>query len=90
VAHYRVNSHGVEASRIASVGPLVAQGKMLSPEAGLVLVLENETSHKWLAEKDGDMPSVGDFLVADKELNVTYVVTATKFKASFEEISRGE
>lgn len=80
---YRVNSHEVEAFKIANVLPLVMNSAMLSPDAGIVLVLENETRHKWLSEKDGAMPSVGDFFVRDSALNVTYIVDATKFTKLF-------
>jgi hypothetical protein len=81
---YRVKSHPVTVSRIVSVGPLVAQSKMMSPEAGLVLGLENQAAHNWLAEKDGDTPQRGDWFVNDAELRVSYVVAAAKFSELFQ------
>ena len=80
---YRVSSHEVEGSKIVNVQPLLSQGKMLSPDAGLVLVLDDNSKHQWVSEKFGITPTVGDFLVADRELNMTYVVAATKFKKLF-------
>jgi len=59
--------------------------QLVSPESGLVLVLADETKHKWLCEKDGVMPSVGDWLVTDNELRVVYVVAADKFSTLFQE-----
>jgi hypothetical protein len=83
MAHYRINSHPVAASRIVGVKPLMGRNtELMSPDFGLTLVLEDETQNKWLCEK-GIVPSVGDFLVHDTELNVTYVVTPTKFKKLF-------
>jgi len=80
---YRVSSHEVEGSKIVNVQPLLASGKMLSPDAGLVLVLENDSKHNWVAEKNNHTPSVGDFLISDTELNVVFVVDAAKFKQLF-------
>jgi hypothetical protein len=84
---HHVNSHAIEAARIVSVEPLLAQGKILSPEAGLTLVLENGAKHKWLSEKAGSAPSMGDFLIKDDELSVIYFVTANKFSTLFRETS---
>ena len=81
---YRVNSHEVEGSKIVGVKPLLGRNtELMSPEFGLTLVLDDDTHHKWLSEKDSVTPTVGDFLVTDKELNVTYVVSATKFETLF-------
>jgi len=77
---YRVNSHEVEGSKIVNVQPLLASGKMLSPDAGLVLVLADDTKHNWVAEKNNNMPSVGDFLISDSELNVVFALDLGKFK----------
>jgi hypothetical protein len=84
--NYHVCSHEVAAVRIVNLQPLLGRNEQLvSPESGLVLVLEDETKHKWLCEKDSVTPTVGDFLVTDKELNVTYIVTAAKFATLFQE-----
>ncbi len=80
---YRVNSHEVEGSKIVNVQPLLASGKMLSPDAGLVLVLEDDSKHNWVAEKNNHTPSVGDFLVTDKELGIVFVVAAAQFQKLF-------
>ena len=82
---YRLNTHAVEASRIETLQPLVSQGKVLAPDNGLTLILEDHTKHNWIAEKDGQTPLVGDFLVHDAQLHVTYVVAAHKFTELFHE-----
>lgn len=84
MAQYHVNSHGVAALKIAGVLPLMGRNSVLvSPDQGLTLVLEDGSMHNWLAEKDSTFPSVGDFLVRDEELNVTYIVAASKFSTLF-------
>jgi hypothetical protein len=83
---YSIESHPVAAFQIVDVGPLIAQGKMMSPDNGLTLVLRDGTTQKWLSEKDGALPSVGDWLIRDEELKVVYVVPAAKFTALFQEI----
>jgi hypothetical protein len=81
---YHVKSHAVEGSKIVRIQPLMGRNdQLMSPESGLVLVLDDATKHKWLGEKDGAMPSVGDFLVKDDALNVIYVVAADKFSTLF-------
>ena len=82
---YRVNSHAVEGSKIVSIQPLVAQGRVLAPNAGLTLVLDDESKNKWLNEPNAPTPAVGDFLVRDDELHVAFVVPAAKFKTLFKE-----
>lgn len=86
MAHCKVQEHQVTASEIVDMGPLIASGKMLAPDAGLILLLKDKTTQKWLSEKDGAMPSVGDWLVRDEELKVVYVVPAAKFSTLFREI----
>jgi hypothetical protein len=83
--NYQVQSHAVEAARIVRVAPLVARDKMLSPDAGLTLILETNLKHKWLPEKDGAMPVAGDWLVEDRELQIVFVVPAAKFAGLFKE-----
>ena len=86
MTQYKVKSHVVEASRIICIQPLMGRNnQLMSPDAGLVLVLEDNSKHNWVAEKNSHMPVAGDFLVADRELNVTYVVAATKFAVLFRE-----
>lgn len=81
-----VKAHRVTATKIVSVEPLVSREKVLSPEAGLLLVLENGKKHQWFSEKAGTMPVVGDLLIADAELNnLIYFVPSGKFAALFSE-----
>jgi hypothetical protein len=87
---YQVVAHEVEALKIAGVQPLVRAGRMLGPEAGLTLVLADDTKRTWLAEKDGSVPSTGDWFVVDSRLQVSYVVPAPQFKALFQEASEAE
>jgi len=83
MAAYQVKSHPVTAFRIASVGPLMARGQVMSPNAGLLLALDNQTTHRWLSEKDGYTPVVGDFFVTDDELKISLIIPAAKFGELF-------
>ena len=81
---FTVKSHKVIALKIASVQPLVRSGAgPMSPDAGLTLVLENDSKHDWVTHKNESVPQVGDFLVHDELMNVTYVVPVAKFTALF-------
>jgi hypothetical protein len=57
--------------------------QLMSPESGLTLVLENDAQHKWLSERDGITPTVGDWLVRDDKLKLSLVVDAKTFSALF-------
>jgi len=82
---YQMNSHAVTARRIDAVLPLVIGGdKMLAPDAGIVLRLDDGTRKKWLAEPNAPMPKVGDWLVSNQELHLTYVVNPEQFQRLFE------
>ncbi|MBZ5662389.1 MAG: hypothetical protein LAO08_18460 [Acidobacteriia bacterium] len=82
---FRVKAHTVEVARVVTVHPLVAHGAMMSPSAGLVLILDNGTRHNWILERDGVNPAVGDTLVHDAVLNLHYVVPVAKFAELFAE-----
>ncbi|HEV2523330.1 MAG TPA: hypothetical protein VGT24_13200 [Candidatus Acidoferrales bacterium] len=87
----QVKSHAVTAEKIVGVLPLMGRNTtLMSPDAGLTLVLENKTQHNWLSEAGGPAPAVGDFLVRDDELNATAIVSAAKFKELFSEVSHDE
>jgi hypothetical protein len=77
-----VKSHAVSATRIAQVLPLRNSAGPVSPDAGLLLALENGSKHKWIIE-DGAIPVVGAFLVQDADLHTHYVITAEKFAELF-------
>jgi hypothetical protein len=81
---FKTVSHMVEANRISSVLPLIIGDKMLSPDAGIILLLADGTKKKWLAEPNAPMPVVGDFLISNQELHVTYVVNPEQFQRLFE------
>ena len=81
-----VKKHFVTATKIAQVSPLRHGGQITSPDAGLLLVLSDNTKHKWLIE-DGAIPVVGSFLVHDADLNTRYLVTAEKFAELFTAIA---
>ena len=82
----QVKSHSVEATRITSVGPLIASGKMMGPNDGLQLLLENGRTQSWVSEKDGYIPTLGDFFIVDADLKVSFIVPASKFTELFQEI----
>ena len=79
-----LRAHAVTAARIISVQPLVTQGRLVSPDAGLLLVLADGSREKWISEKDNVTPAPGDWLVTDGELHAAYVVSAQKFATLFE------
>lgn len=83
----KVKAHAATARKIAAVGPLIAAGKMLAPDAGLVLVLDDadESKQTWLSDRASTMPVVGDWFIQDADLNLTYFVPASKFTSMFEE-----
>lgn len=79
----KVKAHEVIAQRIQAVQPLVSGGQMVSPDAGLTLILENESKQRWLAEQDAVVPKTGDWFVQDAELRSSYTVTDATFKKLF-------
>ncbi len=86
MATYTVKSHPVEVARITGLQPLVGPNTaVLSPDFGLLLILENGQKHKWLSEKNAPIPAAGDWFVKDAELNTVYVVSAVKFSTLFDE-----
>lgn len=87
MANFKVNAHQVTACRIVKVEPLISQGKMLSPDAALILVLDDNSKHRWVADKSGTVPVVDDWLVHDAELDITFVVSAEKFALMFTDLS---
>jgi hypothetical protein len=81
---YRVASHNVDAVQILRIQPLMGRNtQVMSPDAGLLLVLSDETKQTWLSEKGSIAPTVGDFLVTDTVLNLSYVVAAANFQKMF-------
>jgi hypothetical protein len=77
-----VKSHAVTAVRITQVSPLRAGGQITSPDAGVSLVLADNTRQRWLIE-DNIAPAAGDWLVHDADLHARYLVTAEKFAEMF-------
>jgi hypothetical protein len=81
---YQIRAHEIAAAhKITSVGPLTVRGNMLSPDAGLLLVLEGGASDTWIIEKCGIVPCAGCWLVQD--LFSTYIVSEEDFKKLFYE-----
>jgi hypothetical protein len=81
----QVKAHDVFAIKIVGVLPLTSQnGNLVSPEAGLVLLLEDRSRHKWLMEHGGVTPSIGDYLVRDEMLHTDYIVGAETYSQLFE------
>lgn len=84
MATYKVKSHPVTGTRISRTEPICDQGKMVAPNAGLMLIMEDGSSEKWVADRFGAVPNIGDFLVRDPELRITAVVSASQFSELFE------
>jgi hypothetical protein len=80
----QIKKHPVTAIKIVALQPLVIGGVMAAPDAGFTLVLADDSKRRWAAEKGGVPPVVGDFLVTDTEVGVTYTVCAEKFETLFE------
>ena len=79
-----VRAHQVAVAKIIEVQPLVRNSQLLSPDCGLKLVCSDGRSQTWLAEKEKQsVPAVGDFLVYDDHIHVTYVVSAEIFSSMF-------
>jgi hypothetical protein len=80
-----VKSHAVTAVRIVQVSPLRAGGQITSPDAGLLIVLEDGSKRKWLLEANTPVPAIGMWMVHDDVLKTDYVVTAEQFSSLFNE-----
>ena len=78
-----VHAHAVTAIRITQVLPLRAGDKITSPDAGLLLVLEDGSKRKWLLEPNPPLPELGMWLIHDEILKTDSVVTAEKFAELF-------
>lgn len=89
-AQYTVKSHAVTAARILRTEPIYDHGAMVAPDRGLMLRLEDESVEKWIADKSGVMPQIGDVLVRDFELHCTVVVPAAQFQELFTEAVLGK
>jgi hypothetical protein len=78
-----IKTHPVTARKIVAVEPLVARGQMMSPDAGLILVLADDSAkHTWLGEPGGITPTAGDWFVEDAELAINFVAPAAKFMSA--------
>lgn len=85
MTRYIAKPRAVLASQVIRVEPLMSKNTtLLSPDRGLVLVLDDGTKHRWLAE-DGAMPAPDDYLVRDGELHHDFIVPVNKFAELFEE-----
>ena len=82
MAVYQVKAHKITAVRITQVSPLRAGGQITSPDAGVLLLLEDNTRQRWLIE-EGSLPVVGSLLVYDADLHNRYIVSAEKFAELF-------
>jgi len=84
---YKAKEHTVDARRIVNVTPLVLGGRMLGPDEGTTLVLDDATKHRFVGNGRESMPQEGDWLVKSDALNITFVVPAAKFFELFAEIA---
>jgi hypothetical protein len=79
---YKINPHVVDALRITGVLPLRNSAGPMSPDAGVSLILADNTRQRWLIEEN-IAPAAGDWLVYDADLHTRYLVTAEKFAEMF-------
>jgi hypothetical protein len=83
---YTVKSHEVQAAKITKTEPIFDHGAMVAPDRGLILVLDDGSREKWVADKSGVVPQIGDFVITDPELHIRVVVPAARFAVMFQEI----
>lgn len=84
MSKFIVAAHTVEAEQITGISSLRGLGgQMMGPDAGVLLITADNAKHRWLIDKDGILPEVGDYLVFDANLHVTYVVKAASFSEGF-------
>ena len=82
---YKAKEHTVDARRIVNVTPLIISGRMLGPDEGTTLILDDATKHRFVGNGREAMPQEGDFLVVDAALSMTYVVGQAKFIELFDD-----
>ena len=83
---YLAKPREVSAAQVIRVEPLMGRNTaLLSPDAGLVLVLDDGTKHRWLAES-GAIPAADDYLVRDAELHHDFVVSQKQFRELFTDV----
>ena len=81
---YWMRSHAVTGQRIVKVEPLIRGGQsIMSPDAGVGLVLESGKRHQYLAEPNVPMPVQGDYFIQDSELQLSFTMPASKFAELF-------
>jgi hypothetical protein len=79
-----VKEHAVSATRIAQVQPLRGNGGgPMSPDAGLLIVLEDGSKRKWLLDANAPVPAPGMWLIHDDILKTDSVVSAEQFSELF-------
>ena len=87
MSRFQIAAHEVTVERIAGVEMLIENSRIVSPESGLILRLDDGSRHVWRSAKNGEpMPLVNDALCTDSELNLTFVVPAAKFNELFVEV----
>jgi len=81
---HKAKEHTVDARRIVNITPLVLGGRMLGPDEGTTLVLDDGTKQRWVGNGREAMPQDGDWLVVDAAMSMTYVVAQAKFSELFD------
>ena len=86
MSRFQIAAHEVEVTKIAAIEMLIEHSRIISPETGLILRLDDGARHVWGAAKNEAMPLVGDALVSDPDLQLTFVVPASRFSELFTEV----
>jgi hypothetical protein len=85
MTRYMARAREVLAAQIVRVEPLMGRNTtLMAPDSGLILVLDDGTKSKWLAE-DGSFPAPDDYVVHDGLLHHDFIVSAAKFRELFTE-----
>lgn len=85
---YQILEHGIEASRITALKPLVIRGMYVPPAEGIVIVLEDGSAQTWRRGL-GVEPVVGDWYISDPVLAIHCVVAEAIFDYMFEAAPAG-
>jgi hypothetical protein len=76
-----IKSHKVTATKVEEVGPLHIHGRMVGPNEGLMLVLEDGQRRVWMTDKSDSTPETGSYFVTDDIVGVSFILPAAKFSA---------
>ncbi len=78
----QVKQHPVTALRVTQISAMKRGAQIVSPDAGVVLTLEDNSSLRWLLEGNS-VPAIGSVVIKDDLMHTQYLVTASEFAELF-------